>query len=72
MLSILRNVRVSAERATLNGPIHSHPIHIRYPCGVSSLSFNSEGDLLAIASSYAFEEGPKEYVHHVLTPTVAS
>lgn len=33
----------------------------RYPCGVSSLSFNSEGDLLAIASSYAFEDGPKEH-----------
>jgi hypothetical protein len=33
----------------------------RYPTGISSLSFNAAGDLLAIAASYAFEEGPKEY-----------
>jgi hypothetical protein len=33
----------------------------RYPTGISSLSFNATGDLLAIAASYAFEEGPKEY-----------
>jgi len=32
----------------------------KYPTTISSLSFNSEGSLLAVASSYTFEEGEKE------------
>ncbi len=31
-----------------------------YPTSISSLSFNVKGDLLAVASSYTFEEGEKE------------
>ena len=31
-----------------------------YPTGISALSFNSTGDILAVASSYGFEEGEKE------------
>lgn len=31
-----------------------------YPAGISSLSFNGDGSLLAVAASYAFEEGDKE------------
>eukprot|EP01134_Creolimax_fragrantissima_P004533 CFRG4533T1 len=33
----------------------------RYKTGISSLSFNCTGDLLAIASSYTYEYGPKEH-----------
>jgi cell cycle arrest protein BUB3 len=32
----------------------------RYPTSISSLSFNSDGNLLAVASSYCYEEGDKE------------
>ena len=32
----------------------------KYPTTISSLSFNSEGNLLAVSSSYTFEEGEKE------------
>ena len=32
----------------------------KYPTSIASLSFNCSGDLLAIASSYTFEEGEKE------------
>lgn len=32
----------------------------RYGCSISSLSFNSDGSLLAIASSYTYEQGEKE------------
>ncbi|KAJ3251118.1 hypothetical protein HK103_002874 [Boothiomyces macroporosus] len=32
-----------------------------YPTSISSLSFNCTGDLLAIASSYTFEEGEKDH-----------
>ena len=31
--------------------------------GISSLAFNFDGSLLAIASSYTFEEGEKEYLY---------
>jgi cell cycle arrest protein BUB3 len=34
----------------------------KYPTSIASLSFNSDGTFLAIASSYTFEEGEKEYV----------
>ena len=34
----------------------------KYPTSISSLSFNKAGTLLAVASSYTFEEGEKEYV----------
>ena len=33
----------------------------KYPTSVSALSFNCTGEKLAIASSYTFEEGEKEY-----------
>jgi len=33
----------------------------KYPTTISSLSFNSEGSLLAVASSYTFEEGEKDH-----------
>jgi len=33
----------------------------KYPTTISSLSFNSEGNLLAVASSYTFEEGEKDH-----------
>lgn len=32
-----------------------------YPAGISSLAFNFDGSLLAIASSYTFEEGEKDH-----------
>ncbi len=32
----------------------------KYPSSVASMSFNSDGTSLAIASSYCFEEGEKE------------
>lgn len=32
----------------------------KYPSGISSLSFNRDGQLLAIASSYGYEEGERE------------
>jgi cell cycle arrest protein BUB3 len=32
-----------------------------YPTSISSLSFNHDGTLLAIASSYTFEEGEKDH-----------
>ncbi|KAI8836543.1 WD40-repeat-containing domain protein [Chytriomyces cf. hyalinus JEL632] len=32
----------------------------RYPAGISALSFNREGNLLAIGCSYTYEEGEKE------------
>ncbi|TPX64558.1 hypothetical protein SpCBS45565_g05816 [Spizellomyces sp. 'palustris'] len=34
----------------------------RYPTSISSLSFNCDGSLLAVASSYTYDEGEKEYV----------
>lgn len=34
----------------------------KYPTSIASLSFNTTGDLLAVASSYTFEEGEKECV----------
>ncbi|KAI8812542.1 WD40-repeat-containing domain protein [Cladochytrium replicatum] len=33
----------------------------RYPTSISALSFNSDGKLLAIASSYTYEEGEKDH-----------
>jgi len=33
----------------------------RYPSGISSLAFDSTGELLAIASSYTYEEGEKDH-----------
>lgn len=35
----------------------------RYPTSISSLSFSHDGAYFAIASSYCFEEGEKEYSH---------
>lgn len=32
----------------------------KYPTSIASLSFNSDGTMLAVASSYTFEEGEKE------------
>lgn len=32
----------------------------RYPTSISSMDFNHDGTLLAIASSYTYEEGEKE------------
>lgn len=37
----------------------------KYPTSISSLSFNSTGELLAIASSYTYEEGDKPFVSFV-------
>jgi cell cycle arrest protein BUB3 len=34
----------------------------KYPSSIASMSFNSDGTYLAIASSYTFEEGEKECV----------
>ncbi len=34
----------------------------RFPTSISALDFNHDGSQLAIASSYTFEEGEKEYV----------
>ena len=34
-----------------------------YPTSIAALNFNHDGTLLAIASSYTFEEGEKEYVN---------
>jgi cell cycle arrest protein BUB3 len=33
----------------------------QYPTSITSMDFNATGDLLAIASSYTFEEGEKEH-----------
>lgn len=33
----------------------------KHPAGVASLAFNRDGKYLAIASSYCYEEGEKEY-----------
>lgn len=33
----------------------------RYPTSIASVAFNSDGSLLAIASSYTFEEGQKDH-----------
>lgn len=33
----------------------------KYPSSISSLSFNRDGQLLAIASSYGYEEGEKDH-----------
>eukprot|EP01132_Coremiostelium_polycephalum_P004005 gene4005-5008_t len=33
----------------------------RFPTSISSMAFNSDGSLLAIASSYTFEEGEKDH-----------
>jgi cell cycle arrest protein BUB3 len=35
--------------------------YAEYPSSISSLDFNSTGTLLAVASSYTFEEGEKEH-----------
>lgn len=34
----------------------------KYPTSISALAFSHDGGLLAIASSYTYEEGEKEYV----------
>ncbi|KAI8819489.1 WD40-repeat-containing domain protein [Fimicolochytrium jonesii] len=33
----------------------------RYPTGISSLAFNCDGSMLAVASSYSFDEGEKDH-----------
>lgn len=33
----------------------------RYPSSVAAMDFNCDGDYLAVASSYAYEEGPKDH-----------
>ncbi|XP_010466187.1 PREDICTED: mitotic checkpoint protein BUB3.1-like isoform X2 [Camelina sativa] len=33
----------------------------KYPTSISALSFSRDGQLLAVASSYTFEEGEKSY-----------
>ncbi|KYR02164.1 WD40 repeat-containing protein [Tieghemostelium lacteum] len=33
----------------------------RFPTSISSMSFNSDGNLLAVASSYTYEEGEKDH-----------
>lgn len=33
----------------------------RYPTSIASLDFNADGSLLAVASSYTFEEGEKDH-----------
>ncbi|KAI8921578.1 WD40-repeat-containing domain protein [Entophlyctis helioformis] len=35
--------------------------YARYPTSIASLSFNKDGTLLAVASSYTFEEGEKDH-----------
>lgn len=38
--------------------------HLRqFPTSIAALDFNHDGSVLAIASSYTYEEGEKEYVH---------
>lgn len=34
----------------------------KYPTSIAALSFNNDGSVLAVASSYTFEEGEREYV----------
>lgn len=36
----------------------------KYPSSISSLAYSNDGSVLAIASSYCFEEGEKEYSYH--------
>jgi cell cycle arrest protein BUB3 len=51
---------------TLKKRIRSFP---RQQTSISSLSFSPDGSKLAIAVSYTFEEGEKEYVFHDKKPT---
>ncbi len=37
-----------------------------YPTSIAALDFNYDGSLLAVASSYTWEEGEKEYVRGIL------
>ncbi|RKO87089.1 WD40-repeat-containing domain protein [Blyttiomyces helicus] len=36
-------------------------VYPKYPTSIASMSFNSDGRLLAVASSYTFEEGEKDH-----------
>jgi len=38
--------------------LHQYPM---YPTSISAMSFSSDGSMLAVASSYTFEEGDKEH-----------
>ena len=44
-------------------PILLSVCFLRYPSSVAALSFNPDGTMLAIASSYMWEQGNKEYVN---------
>ena len=37
--------------------IYCFVVYFRYPAGITSLAFSSEGNMLAIASSYNYEYG---------------
>ena len=40
---------------------HTHTRTLRFPTSIASLSFNHDGTMLAVASSYTFEEGEKDH-----------
>jgi cell cycle arrest protein BUB3 len=43
----------------------------KYPSSISALDFSNDGRYLAVASSYSFEEGEREYVfYHILIPNL--
>ncbi|KAK5583739.1 hypothetical protein RB653_005337 [Dictyostelium firmibasis] len=47
-----------------------------YPTSISSMSFNTDGNILAVASSYTFEEGEKDhppdqiFIHNILSEKI--
>ncbi|KAG4086608.1 hypothetical protein H8356DRAFT_1282094 [Neocallimastix lanati (nom. inval.)] len=64
-----RKYAFKCHREIIDGISHVYPVNalsfhpikfIKYPTTISSLSFNIEGSILAVASSYTFEEGEKE------------
>jgi cell cycle arrest protein BUB3 len=44
----------------------------RYPTSIAALSFNRSGSLLAVASSYTYEQGEKECVPTTLHSALSS
>lgn len=53
---------VSSWDAQLKKRMRNYP---KLPAGISALAFSCDGSRLAVASSYTFDEGEKEYVYLV-------
>jgi cell cycle arrest protein BUB3 len=53
----IKNVYVNFISNTKEKNFFSKLILFRYPAGITSLAFSSEGNMLAIASSYNYEYG---------------